>query len=68
MAASSASAENLLKWISRELLGTAGKSLQSAEHEKGEEKLDKYLEEKNMKKETVKDCVYYLPLAAPISP
>ena len=46
MAASSASAENLLKWISRELLGTAGKSLQSAEHEKGEKRLDKYLEEK----------------------
>ena len=57
MAASSASAENLLKWISRlltrELLGTAGKSLQSAEHEKGEKRLDKYLEEK----ETLKDCV-----------
>ena len=53
MAASSASAENLLKWISRELLGTAGKSLQSAEHKKGEERLDKYLEEK----ETLKDCV-----------
>ena len=59
MADSSASAENLLKWISRELLGTAGKSLQSAEHEKGEEKLDKYEHEQ---------CVYYLPLAAPISP